>query len=161
MDLWFTMRIESLNESPSAFLASPKKELSQGADFFRARIVEGGDNNVIFGCFDGEILAGSVGLVREGHQKASHKAFIWGMYVRPDYRGRMIGKQLLQSVIEFAVNTMKVKQINLSVESSREPAKKLYSSMGFKKWGTEQNAMHVDGKYYDEDYMALSLSAGD
>ncbi len=158
MDLWFSMRIDSLNESPSAFLASPQKELEQGVDFFRSRIIKGGDDNVIFGClFEGKFI-GSVGIVREGHEKASHKSFIWGMYVSPEFRKLKVAGKLLDMAINFAIESMKVSQINLSVESTREPAKRLYTSRGFEKWGTEKNAMQVGEQFYDEDYMVLVLN---
>jgi len=155
MDQWFTMRIQSLRDSPSAFLASPETELAQGVEFFRARIAEGGNDNVIFGCFDGQDLVGALGIVREGQLKARHKAFIWGVYVRPHYRGKKIGNQLLQTALDFARNTMAVEQVNLSVDSSRIPAKTLYTNMGFKKWGTESRAVRVGEEYFDEDYMSV------
>ncbi len=155
MDLWFKMRIESLYDSPSAFLASPETELSKGVETFRDRIAKGGDNNVIFACFDGAQIVGSVGVVRETHLKAQHKGTIWGMYVRPEYRGKQIGKKLVQTAIDFAKGPMKLKKVDLSVEASRDSAKRLYSSMGFQQWGSERFAMKIDGKYFDEEYMSL------
>jgi RimJ/RimL family protein N-acetyltransferase len=155
---WFKMRIESLYDCPSAFLSSPETELAQGADFFRKRIAEGGEDNVIFACFDGEICVGSVGVVREEHLKANHKAFIWGMYVSPSYRGQKLGRQLLETAIDFAKNTMKVERVSLSVDSARVAAKNLYLSMGFQKWGTEKRAVRIDGQYFDEDYMSLDFA---
>lgn len=161
MDLWFPFRIASLKESPTAFLADPEKELSQGVDFFRSRIVEGGDDNVIFGCFEANKIVGAIGVVREFHLKSSHKAFIWGMYVAPEFRGLKIGGKLLDMAVQYAKERMKVKQLTLSVESTRESAKALYQSRGFKTWGQEKNAIHVDGKYFDEEYMALQLNSSD
>lgn len=155
MDLWFKMRIESLYDSPSAFLASPETELARGIESFRERISKGGDDNVIFACFDGAQIVGSVGLVRESHLKAKHKGTIWGMYLRPEYRGKQIGKKLIQTAIDFARDRMKLKKVDLSVEASRDSAKRLYSSMGFQQWGREKFAMQIDGKYYDEEYMSL------
>ena len=81
MDLWFEMRIESLRDNPSAFLASPEIELSQGVEFFRKRIANGNDENIIVGCFAGDEIVGSVGLYRESAPKARHKGTIWGMFV--------------------------------------------------------------------------------
>jgi RimJ/RimL family protein N-acetyltransferase len=157
MDHWFEMRIESLRESPSAFMSSPETELAQGVEVFRERIANGENENLIFAAFDGETIAGSVGLVRDSALKARHKATIWGMYVRPAYRNQKLGKQLLSAAIKFAKSKMKVEKLDLSVDSAREPAKQLYSSLGFKKWGVEERAVQIDGKYFDEDYMSLFL----
>jgi ribosomal protein S18 acetylase RimI-like enzyme len=158
IERWFKVRIESLYDSPSAFLASPETEISQGADYFKKSIENGGDENVIFGCFEGDEIVGSVGLYRESAAKARHKGTIWGVYVKPDYRGQKIGRRLLQAAIEFAQVTMKLEKIDLSVDSSREPAKKIYASLGFKKWGLEKRAVQIDGKYFDEEYMSLDFS---
>jgi ribosomal protein S18 acetylase RimI-like enzyme len=155
MDRWFEMRIESLYDSPSAFLASPETELSQGVEVFRERIQNGGNENLIIGCFDGDNILGSVGLFRESAVKARHKGTIWGVYVKPGYRGREIGRKLLQSAIEAARDVMKLKKIDLSVDASREPAKRLYASLGFKKWGCEELAVQIEGEYFDEEYMSL------
>lgn len=155
MDHWFTMRIESLNDSPSAFLASPEIELAQGVEFFRSRMRDGGDDNIIFACFEGEQIVGSVGLYRESPPKARHKATIWGMYVRPEYRQKAIGKKLLQAAIDFGRDTLKLRKIDLSVESSREVAKRLYVSLGFQTWGHEELAMNINGQFFAEDYMSL------
>ena len=157
MEKWFSLRIESLKNTPSAFLASPETDLEKGSDFFKARIVEGGDSNLIFGCFDKNELVGTVGIVRETHLKAKHKAFIWGMYVNPEYRGKKIGEKLLQQTIEFGKTVMKVEQINIAVETTRKSAKQLYTKMGFVKWGTESKAMFVEGQYFDEDFMKLEF----
>ncbi len=155
LDHWFKMRIESLHDSPSAFLASPEIELSQGVEFFRERVANGNDENIIVGCFVGDELVGSVGLYRESAPKARHKGTIWGMFVKPSYRGQKIGKKLLHAAVDFARDTMKLKKVDLSVDSSREPAKRLYTSLGFKKWGHEELAVNVDGKFFDEEYMSL------
>jgi ribosomal protein S18 acetylase RimI-like enzyme len=157
MDRWFEMRIQSLKEVPDAFLASPEAELAQGLEFFRARVANGANENAIFAAFDGDTLAGSVGLVRDSHKKASHKAIIWGMYVKPEYRSRKLGARLLQTAIEFAKYPMGVEQIVLSVVTTRKEAKALYTKLGFQHWGTEPNAVRIADQVFDEDYMTLFL----
>ena len=47
--------------------------------------------------------------------------------------------------------------IQLSVESTNEPAKSLYTSFGFQTYGIERQAIFVDGDYFDEELMALKL----
>lgn len=157
MDRWFEMRIESLHESPSAFLASPETELSRGVEEFRERIANGGNENLIFAAFDGENIAGSVGLVRDSMLKARHKATIWGMYVRPAYRNQKLGRELLSAAIAFAREKMDVGKLDLSVEAERQTAIRLYSSLGFEKWGLEAKAIRIGDTYFDELYMSLHL----
>ncbi len=154
---WLRLRIESLMESPSAFMASPETELSEGIESYRDRIANGGDGNVIFGCFFGEEIVATVGLYQETAIKAKHKGTIWGMYVKPELRGKKIGRELLQMAIEHAKSKLKLTKLDLSVEASREFAKRLYSSLGFKSWGLEHSAIFVGGKFFDEEYMSLFL----
>ncbi len=155
---WLNLRIESLVDSPSAFMASPETELSEGIETCRERIANGGDKNVIFGCFFGTEIVATVGLYQESALKAKHKGTIWGMYVKPEFRGKKVGRELLQMAIEHATDKLKLTKIDLSVEASREAAKRLYSSLGFKTWGFEKSAICVDGKFFDEEYMSLFLS---
>ena len=155
MDRWFELRMEALKDTPSAFLADPETEHKQGVEFFRKRLVDGGDENLIFGAFKGSSLIGNIGLVREGRPKSRHKAFIWGMYVKQSHRKNRVASGLLSQAISFAKVSMNVRQITLSVESSRVAAKRLYESAGFVCWGTEPEAIYCDNRYYDEDYMVL------
>lgn len=157
MERWLDLRIESLNDSPSAFMASPEGELSVGVEVFKERISKGGDANVIFGAFVGNEIVGCVGLIQETATKAKHKATIWGMYVKPEHRGKKVGHKLLQIAIEHAKRKLQILKLDLSVEASRDSAKKLYTSLGFKSWGLEVSAINIGGKLYDEEYMSLFL----
>jgi RimJ/RimL family protein N-acetyltransferase len=160
IDSWFSLRIESLKDSPSAFLASPELELAQGVEFFRQRLIQYSEHSAMFGCFDeSNEIVGSVGISRMPNPKTIHKATIWGVYVKPEYRGNQIAHKLMQLAIDFGKHNMKVIQIELGVESTRTSAKQLYSSFGFVKWGTEKNAIMVDGKFFDEDHMSLNLQS--
>jgi RimJ/RimL family protein N-acetyltransferase len=50
-----------------------------------------------------------------------------------------------------------LEQINLTVMSDNEPAKKLYTSLGFTIYGVERNALKYKGRYFDEDFMVLKV----
>lgn len=58
-------------------------------------------------------------------------------------------------VINQANTLVGVEQINLTVVSSNESAKGLYTSLGFYVFGTERNALKIGQQYFDEDYMVL------
>ncbi|WP_317935242.1 GNAT family N-acetyltransferase [Sporosarcina aquimarina] len=45
----------------------------------------------------------------------------------------------------------------ITVVTTNSTAKKLYTSLGFEKFGTEKRALKVDGDYFDEDLMVLFL----
>ena len=79
------------------------------------------------------------------------------MYVSPEKRGSGIGKALVVEAINKANDLEGVEQVYLTVVTTNQPAKKLYSSMGFKVFGTEKRALKLDDTYFDEDHMVLFI----
>ena len=63
----------------------------------------------------------------------------------------------MTAAIEKANTIGTVEQINLSVVSTNENAKKLYMKLGFKKFGLEEKAIKIDCNYYHEEHMVLFL----
>src|SRR5205814_7576736 len=114
-------------------------------------------DNATFGAFDGERLVGLTGIFREERRKRSHKMIVVSVFVRSEYRGKKIGSQLFEAVIAHARSIEGVERLELSVQSENVPAKALYTSFGFKTWGTEPAFAKVDGVAHDEDYMTLKL----
>lgn len=95
--------------------------------------------------------------MRESCLKTCHKGNVFGIYVKPDFRGKSIGKALLTELIEQAKKCEGLEQINLAVVTENHSAKKLYDSLGFEVYGTERNALKFNGNYFDEDLMVLKL----
>jgi ribosomal protein S18 acetylase RimI-like enzyme len=91
--------------------------------------------------------------MRESSPKTAHKGNVYGMFVEPEIQGRGLGKSLLLELIRKAKNCNGLEQINLTVVSNNEPAKKLYKSIGFQVYGVEKNALKFSGEYFDEDLM--------
>jgi secondary thiamine-phosphate synthase enzyme len=101
-----------------------------------------------------------VGLMRDRHVKASHKAQVWGMYVEPGRRGRGVGAGLLRAALQHAGTLAGVSSIHLSVTSAAVEARRLYERAGFEVWGTEPDALRHEGRAVVEYHMALPLAAG-
>jgi ribosomal protein S18 acetylase RimI-like enzyme len=79
-----------------------------------------------------------------------------GMGVLKDYRGRGIGRRLLEATIERA-RSMGLEKIELSVYSSNTAAIDLYRKFGFQDEGLKRRGRWVDGLYDDVLLMALFL----
>jgi len=77
---------------------------------------------------DGETVVGSVALRELGGGVVQLKR----MYLRPDQRGRGLGKQLLALALEWA-DTEGVKAIRLDTSERMVAAQKLYEANGFKR----------------------------
>ena len=153
------LRLQGLQESPTAFGSSYAEEIERPLDEVARRLgAEGNDESFVLGAFaaDGTLL-GVTGLHRQARVKTGHKAHVWGMYVVPAFRGQGIGRALLEAVIERARALPGLRQLNLTVTASNEAARALYRSCGFETFGLERAALRVDGQYYDTEYMALRL----
>lgn len=153
------LRLEGLRAAPTAFASSYAEEVDRPLSVVAGRLSPA--ENHVFGAFaaDGR-LVGVAALRREPHVKLKHKAFIWGMYVTPDFRRRGVGRALVEAAIARARELPGLRQINLEVATSNRAACALYESCGFETFGVEREASQVDGAYHDASYMALRLAGG-
>ena len=98
-----------------------------------------------------------MGIYRDRHLKARHKAHVWGMYVVPDHRRQGVGVALLEAILHHARMLRGVTWVHLSVSSAAPEARLLYERLGFEIWGTEPAALRHDGETVVEHHMALCL----
>jgi RimJ/RimL family protein N-acetyltransferase len=154
LEVYATLRRQSLLESPLSFISSPEDDVSVEA--LRVSMRRGPDW-MLFGAFDGA-LVGAAGLLRERHLKAAHRVHLWGMYVAPSHRHRGLGRALLDACIAHARSVSGVTAIHLGVTTAAAEARRLYESAGFRVWGTQPDALRHEGHAVDEHHMALSLS---
>jgi len=151
------LRLSALMINPEAFGSTYERECNFSLEFVIDRIKPSKDKFVLGALDEYGSLEGIVALVRESGMKTTHKANIFGMYVTNEKRGQGIGKILMLELIKIARTIDGLEQINLSVVSNNEPARRLYQSIGFETYGIERNALKFHGQYYDEDLMVLRL----
>ena len=85
------LRLEGLENSPEAFASSYEEEVSLSIETVSARIPSSGPN-AIFGAFADGDLVGVAGFAVHDRMKARHKGVMWGVYVKPEWRGQKVGK---------------------------------------------------------------------
>jgi ribosomal protein S18 acetylase RimI-like enzyme len=151
--LYRDVRLEGLRCNPEAFGSTFERENAKSLAWFEERIA----SSDVFGAFAGEELVGVAGLLPHQGQKERHKAFLWGMYVRPGARKTGVGRRLIETLIDAARG--RVELIQLSVVSDNEGARRLYASLGFVEYGLEKKSLKQDGRYYDEILMAKDLGS--
>ena len=78
------------------------------------------------------------------------EATLNNIVVRKDHRGRGIGGELLETIIELCCD-LKLKTITLEVNCSNIPAIKLYEKFGFKNLGIRKN-------YYNNSSDAIIMT---
>lgn len=148
------LRLEALGTNPEAFGSSYEEEAPLSLETFRARIPVSGPN-AIFGAFAGDRLVGMAGFVVYDRKKASHKGIMWGVYVQAEWRGRGLGKQLVQRVIERAAQHVII--LEAAVGLSNESARRTYHALGFKPYGVERKALRVGDVFYDEELLLIDF----
>ena len=114
------------------------------------------ESNIVLGGWSGvAILAGIAGLHIPQAAKSSHKANLWGMFVTPDARRAGLATALLAQLTKEAAAL--VEEIRLAVVSGNVEVVRFYEKAGFTAYGLERRALKIDGQYYDELLMSLSL----
>ena len=150
-DAYRAIRLEALTLAPEAFGSTLAREQGFSRAEFAARLAGGR----MLGAFAGAALAGVAGLLVEEREKERHKGTLVGMYVRPDMRGRGIGRLLVDAVLAAAAG--EVEQVRLAVVAGNAAARALYERCGFAAYGLERRALKAGGVYYDELLMARFL----
>jgi len=101
---------------------------------------------------DGDRIV-SVASIELMKYKKSHVGG-FGIAVSKDYRGKGLGKFMMKTIIDYAVEKLKgLKLIELDVFADNKWARHLYEKMGFKKTGIKPKAVKQGNKYIDEIMM--------
>ena len=157
---WFSyqkLRLSALKVAHESFGSTYEREVQ----FKEHEIIERispNSNKFFMGVFDGKELIGMVSFHREVGKKNRHKGNIYGMFIHGNYQNKGLGKFLLSALIDkVKYDYPDLEQINLSVVSNNISGIKLYSNLGFEKYGVEINALKDGNKYFDENLMVLFL----
>ncbi|KAA3597932.1 MAG: N-acetyltransferase [Calditrichaeota bacterium] len=151
------IRLESLRVNPEAFLTTYDEDHCHDLKAITEKFEQHNENNFILGKFVENELVGIVGLFREQRIKTLHKAMVWGVFIKEEFRGKGYSRDLMDECLRLAKTLEGLELINISVVSENQRAFKLYKSLGFDEWGFEKNAMKHNGIYYDEYFLVINL----
>jgi len=107
---------------------------------------------------DGEIV-GRLSVARDPHPASRHVADL-GLMVAARYRGRGIGRALLEHAVVWARGAG-VTKLELHVFPHNEPAIRLYERFGFEREGFRRHHYRRGGEYLDAILMAYHLDRPD
>lgn len=153
-----TLRLESLQQTPEAFASSYEEEVIWTTEVYQERQKTSPDNFIIGAFVNNTELIGMAGFAHERFRKCKHIGILWGMYVKPEYRGQKTGELIMKTLIENVRTFPQIEQINLGVVSTLTPAIKLYENSGFVQFGSEKNAFKNNGIYSTVLHYTLFLS---
>lgn len=157
-DTYIALRKAMLRDAPASFGSDLTDDRGSDPVLMRQRLKDY-PQSVTFGAFDVATgrLVGALGFRRETRKKQAHGASLWGMYVDPGCRRRGIARRLVSAAIDYASGLDGLSRLALSVSTSAPGAQRLYESLGFVVWGTEPDALRVDGVSHGERHMLLTF----
>ena len=150
------LRLEALKECPTAFTADYEANVRRPLSHFAAQLQPDPDTFML-GAFRNLDLVAMAGFYRSKGPKLRHRGNIWSVYVAPDLLRSGLARQILRDVVALARTLDGVIQLHLSVVADNMSARTLYLNSGFEITGRVPRAVHVDGKYFDEDLLVLAL----
>ncbi len=113
-------------------------------------------NSTMFIALDSNQVV-SVGNLSASKRERTKHVSVLGISVLKSHWNMGIGKQMMNTLIEFAKQAPDTKAIHLEVRSDNLVAIHLYESVGFKKNSTIPEMMHIQDNYYDIDLMILNV----
>lgn len=150
------LRLRALQEQPEAFGASYEDELALPPAQAAERL-NSGPGKCTMGAFVNGQLAGMATLQRPLQEKLRHQAKLTAMYVAPEHRKLGLGHALLEHILSVAAG-WEVLDVVLVVTAGNGPARRLYTSMGFRPYGLQPRALQHAGRLYDVELMLLPLT---
>jgi RimJ/RimL family protein N-acetyltransferase len=149
------LRLDALQDSPTAFSADYQTNADHPISFWAGRVKPDPYGTIFFAEHDSKLI-GMTGIRMGESPKTKHGGYIWGVYIRAEWRGLRIAEELIKICIEWAKG-QDIELVKLGVVSSNTSAIRCYERCGFKVYGTEPHGILYDGKYYDEHLMWRSV----
>jgi ribosomal protein S18 acetylase RimI-like enzyme len=154
---FWRLRLQGLENDPRAFGESPEEHRRVSVETTAERLPAQENGSFVLGAFDGGELVGVAGFHRMERVKFRHKGAIWGVYVRPEVRGRGIAKRLMSALLDRIRGYKDVDHVLLHVTAGQDAAIRLYASVGFERIGREKRAFKIGADMLDQDQMVLYL----
>ncbi len=152
------LRLEALKDRPDAFAAAYEAEAAEPDEFWVNRLAhaDGETDGALYFAESTEGLIGMAGIWRLEGRKVRHSGTIWGVYVRPRWRGQRIGDALVRGCVEWA-RRHRLRIVRLATAAGNEAAVRCYERCGFTPYGLEPEALFFGGRAVDDLLMALRI----
>jgi RimJ/RimL family protein N-acetyltransferase len=152
------LRLEALLNHPEAFGADYEENLAQPESHWVERVRKnvGDGTSIVFVAEASQTLLGMTGIFQDVSAKTRHNATIWGVYVRPGWRGLGVADALVSACIDWA-RKKGVNMAKLAVVTTNAAAIRCYLRCGFSVYGVDPKPIYFGSIYYDELLMVRHL----
>jgi len=152
------LMLEAYELHPDAFTSSVAERAALPLSWWELRLNDDPQPlELVLGAFHEEQLAGVAGLSFESREKARHKATLFGMYVPSKFRGRGLGRQLVEAALAQAKLRFGIKLAQLTVTHGNFAAQGLYEQCGFVQFGLEPYAVAVGDQFVSKVHMWCNI----
>jgi RimJ/RimL family protein N-acetyltransferase len=152
------LRLEALRNHPTAFGQDYNEIVLRPQTYWETTLTINSEEQALFFAEQNRQLIGMTGISRRMSKKSLHSAGIWGVYVKPEWRGYHISESLIQPCLGWA-KQQNVVIVKLAVVTNNLSAIRCYERCGFIIYGKEPKALYHDGTYYDKYLMAIEINS--
>lgn len=149
------IRLQALQKEPIAFSSSYEEESKMEDKVWIERLKKSKDNDtqIILFAKDRNRIIGTIVGFWQPKEKIKHVAHIYGLYLDDEFRGKGIGKRLMETIIRQLRGIPQIEKIKIEVNAQNTVAFNLYKKMGFKIIGKAEKEIKINEIYYDEILM--------
>ena len=146
------IRLEALKINPTAFANTYEDVLTHSDEKWKEQLEQSQkkDGLIILFAMDGDRVVGMNAFHWANKPVTKHIAQIFGVFISPDYRGKGIGKLLMDGIISEIKKNSQFIKITLGVNAENTSALKLYESLGLKVVGKHEKELKFGDKLCDE-----------
>jgi ribosomal protein S18 acetylase RimI-like enzyme len=140
------IRLEALKNEPIAFSSRYDENSRRPPEYWQGRLADaalGEQTSLLFAQVDGA-LVGMMGAFYDGEARMAE---IISVYVSPDWRGKGVGRALMEAILAEIHKHPRIEKVTLGVNSQQSAAIALYTRFGFSIAGEVEDLMG-DGKTY-------------
>lgn len=154
---FFALRLEGLEREPGAFGSSPDEHRNMPLQTVARRLKPVPNGDFVVGAFVAGVMIGIAGFHREERIKTRHKGGVWGVYVKSEWRGKGAARMMLSTLLDRVRTYPELDHVLLNVTADQTAARRLYSSLGFERFGYERRAFRIGEDFLDQEHMVLWL----
>lgn len=142
------IRLEALRSEPAAFSSTYAESRARPDESWPQRLAD--PRGMVLAAMAGRRPIGMVGAHRGSDEGDESVAVVFGMYVNEAHRGQGVGRLLLSTLLDMVAAHPEIDTIRLWVGAGQEPARRLYTSIGFRVVGRETHLPQNDRQSHDE-----------
>lgn len=152
------LRLKALQTNPESYLAVFESEKQKSLDAFiwEIRATTHPPLSGYYGLFKNSALIGYAQLEHMLIPKQQHLAYLYNLYVDPDFRSQGNATRLVKHLADLASNHG-IERLLITCNRSNLPAQAFYKKLGFQQYAIREKSVKWQGKYDDELEMVKEL----